>query len=330
MMPSPPIRVPLQGILAAAARHPHAEALRHKRRGTWVSWSWGDVAAWAEQLGQTLQKRHPNATLVAISGDYAPNLLAFALAAARVGAAVVPVPTSLTQPDLAEWLAGARPDLVFVGLREQVGAWRAALRQAGQAPELIADFHLPWGHPTGAGLTPAQDLFGRPSGILAFPRTGDGLWVEESTDWVDGLSYVLHVAAQTGRALVFPESRAAAGRDRQEIQPAAFALSATHYERLQRDLSARLSTGGGLAARLTRSALAAAHRDSIQLHHRWLLGRVRGPLGLARLHDLTVVAPSGDAVEVGYDLFTALGIRSGRALPPMQAELAGQPGLAFA
>jgi AMP-binding enzyme len=324
------MRLPLRDILAAAARRPHAEAMRHKRHGAWVSWSWSDLATQVEQASGTLQGRHPNATLVAVSGAYSPSLLAFALAAARIGAAVVPLPASPPRAALAEFLNGARPDVVFLGSRDQVGTWRAALHEAGQAPEIVADLHLPWGRATAEGVTSIAALLGSPPRMPRRPATGDVVWIEEGTDWAEGLCYVLHVAAQSGHALAFPESHAAAARDRQETQPAGFALSAAHHARLRGDLAARLPAGGGPAAKLTRLALDAVRTGRATWPHQWVLGRLRRPLGLARLRDLTVVSASGRPAEMDDDLFVALGIRAGHALPPITVEPVGQAGLAFA
>lgn len=331
-MTSPaPIRAKLRDIEALAARHPHAAALCHKRRGAWEIWSWADLAARVGQLGDRLRERHPRAALIAVSGDYAPSLLAFVLAAARIGAAVVPLPTNLTQSELAEWLAGARPDLVFVGLRQQVGVWRAALRQAGQTPELVADFHLPWGRANETGITPAAELLGPAPAALAPPSGGELLWIEDGTDWPEGLPYILHAAAEAGTTLAFPENRAAAGRDRREIQPTAFALSPAHRERLHHDIAARLPTGHGVAAHLSRAALQAAGAGRARWHHRLLLRRVRRPLGLARLRELTVVGTAaGPSSESGADLFAALGIRSGHLAQPAQHAPADRTSLAFA
>lgn len=308
-------RVPWGEFAAAAASDPEREVFRHKRRGAWESWSRASLLARVEQLGQRFSERRPYPVLIAVCGEYAPRLLTVALAGARLGAAVVAVPTAATQSLLTAWLQRARPDLVYVGLREQLGAWEAALRQAGQAPIVVADFHLPWGGVKTAAVTSAAELFGRlpePPSV----RPADRLtWIEEATDWADGLSFVLHVIAEAGGSFAFPESRAAAGRDRRELRPHALALSAAHHVRLQHDLATRLPAGGGPVARLTNAALKAAEGGRADVHHRALLRRIREPLGLSRVDELTVV---GAATESGIDLFAALGIRAGRRVAPEQ------------
>jgi hypothetical protein len=318
-------------LAGIAERAPHAEALRHKRHGVWLSWSWSDLGVRGERLAQALQARGIGAgSLVALSGDYGPNLVLFAIAALRLGARVVTLPVGITRIALAEWLEDANPGLVFLGQRDQLAVWRAVLRQAEREATLVVDFHLPWGHPSGAEFSFAAELLGEPSGGAEPVRPAcELLWIEEGTDWGDGLAYIFHAAIASGRAIAFPESRVAAGRDRREVQPVSIALSRAHRAALARDLASRLPTGNGVAARLTRNALAAGQAGRANWPQRWLLRRVRRPFGLARLLDLTVVAADGDAEAAG-DLFTALGIREGYASPPADAAAPARTGLVFA
>lgn len=312
------VTVPISDILAAAARDPSGIAMRHKRRGQWRAWTHGELAAQTHALAQALRDLGVgHSTRVAVSGDFAPNLVLFAIAAARAGAYVVPVPIDLPRAALAEWLTAHPVQLAFLGLRDLLGAWRAALASAGRQSHILVDFHLPWGHVANAGVTAAADLLGpAPNGRVGGRAAGAALWIEEGTEWPDGLAFLLHALSQ-GAALAFPESRAAAGRDRREVQPSGFALSAAHHAALQRQLASRLHTGNGWTARWTRSALAAGARPA-SWHQRWLLGRLRQPFGLARLRDLTVVgdAPAAIAgVEAG-NLIAALGIPARHAAIP--------------
>jgi len=312
-------------LLATAARHPQAEALRHKRRGVWRSWSWADVLSETEPLAEYLRAQGVGAgAVVALSGEYGPDLVLVAVAAAHVGAQALTVPSQPARPALAEWVALHRPSLAYLGLRGQVGAWRAALDRAGLSAPLVVDAQLPWGHSGSAGFTPAGDLPfvpGTPS-----RATSDVLWIEEATDWADGLSYIL-LAAATGRTVAFPESRLAANRDRRETQPVTIALSLSHHAALSADLAARLPTGRGVAAQLTAAALAAGRDGRPGWGRRWLLHRLRQPFGLARLRDLIVVGADGDAAS--DDLFAALGIPPAYAATPAGPRTAS-PGLVFA
>lgn len=325
-------RLAAADLPAVAARLPQAEALRHKRHGAWLAWSWSDLATQVERLGQTLRARGLGAqSLVVVSGQYAPNLLLFALAAVRQEAWVTAVPAASNAATLAGWLERSGPDLVFLGARDQVVPWGRALARAGRTAAIVVDDQLPWDHPSGAGFSFAGDLLG-PAAPAAAPArpTPDALWIEDSTDWVDGLGYLLHALA-SGRPLAFPESRQAASRDRREAQPTAMALSPARHAALSQELAVRLPSGQAFAARLTRLALAAGRAGRARWHHRLLLARLRRPLGLARLRALTVVGSDGHAVAAGGegDLFTALGVASGYARPPAAAP-AARPELAFA
>jgi hypothetical protein len=341
MQVSAPLDLPVRELFAIAERElfavaervPRAAALQYKRRGAWLSWSWADLVAQVERLGRPLAARGIGAqSLVAVSGEYGPNLLVFALAAARQGSGVVTIPTRVDPQTLAEWLTRNRPDLVFLGLREVFGTWRTALGRAGTTATVVADFHLPWGRASDAGFSSVAEVLGatEPHATLARPSS-DVLWSEESTDWADGLCYLLHAAA-SGRTLAFPESRIAAGRDRSEVQPAAMSLSPDHYDALSRDLSARLPTGGTIASRLANLALDAGRRGRTRWYYGRLLARLRRPLGLARLQDLTVVGGDGHAAstEATGDLFQALGISPGYARPPVAAVRPARPEIAFA
>jgi hypothetical protein len=320
-----PIHVPIAEIVAVAAVSPDREAMRHKRRGQWRCWSWEDIANETGTLARALRERGiDGSAIVAISGDYVPALVLFAIAAARAGAPVVSVPAGIARTALGDWLRNEPVGLGFLGLRDQLGTWRAALSETGRQSEIVVDFHLPWGHPAGAGLTAAADLLGDAArGREARRPSTEVLWIEEGTDWSDGLQFLLKALAQ-GMAVAFPESRMAAGRDRREVQPARFALSGAHRAAVTRDLMTRLPAGPSLAAALTRNALGAVRRGRVRWYQRWLLGRLRKPFGLANLRELVVVTPT-DAVQEANepdDLFTALGIPAGGSAPPGPA--AGQ------
>lgn len=320
------LRLAVAELRAAAARHPRAAALRHKRRGVWRAWSWADVIGRADRLGEALRARGVGAgAVVAVSGDYAPGLLLVAIAATHLGAQVLTAPTQPGRAALAAFVGQHRPALVFLGLRNNVGAWRAALDQADLASPLVVDSRLPWGHPGSAGFTPLDDLLGEIGGTPT-RAASDVLWIEEATDWADGLSYILRAAA-SGRPLAFPESRLAVHRDRRETQPVAVAVSPPRQAALSAGLAERLPTGRGVAARLTRAALEAGRGGRPGWRHRWLLRRLRQPYGLARLRELIVVGAGGP--EAAGDLFAALGITPAYAPPPEAARPAPR-GLAYA
>ena len=324
------VDIPLAEILAAATQRPAAEAFQHRRRSAWVTWTLGEVRTRAEALAAALERSQPAPRLVAISGDYTPNLVLIALAAAQAGARVVVLPPTVSRAALMEWLGAEQPELAFVGLREQIGIWRAALRQTGLTTAILADIRLPWGQPRHGGVLSTTELLGPPPPGGANAPRGALVWIEEGTEWAEGLSYILHTAAHTERVLAFPESRAAAARDRRAAQPVDFALSAAHHRQVQEDLAARLPAGRGATARAISAALSAAAGGRPGLFDRWLLHRLRRPLGLARLRKVTVVAANMPLRSGGGDLFSALGIVSGHVVPPEPAPAAATAGLASA
>lgn len=294
------IDLPLAEFMAGVARRPTVEVMRHRRRNGWASWTLAEMEARSVLLASAL----PPARLVALSGDYAPPLSLVALAAARAGAGLVVLPPAVPRAALVAWLAEVRPDLAFVGQREQVGIWRAAVRQAGTGTTILADIHLPWGTPRHEGVLSLTELAGAPPQGRA--NAPDGVvWIEEGTEWAEGLCFILRTAARGELVLAFPETRAAAARDRSVAQPVGLVLSAAHHRQLQADLCARLPVGIGLTPRAIRGALEADRPGPLG---RWLLRRLRQPLGLARLRAITVV---GDRPAAGRDLFASLGIEAG-------------------
>ena len=294
----------------AMTMHPNAEALRHKRHGVWLSWSRAAVSARVESVVAGLRERGVAAgSLVVASGDYTPGLALFAVAATRLGATALPLSPAIAPPDLVAWLAGHAPALVFLGDRNGLAGWRTALRQAGRDGDVVVDFHLPWGRPRVADFTFAGELLGDLDADAAPARPDrDVLWVEEGTEWGEGLAIVLSALAE-GRAVAFPENRAAAHRDRAEIQPTAIALSPDRLAGLQAELTARLLTGGTIAFRVTRWALEAGRAGRSGWLHRPTQRSLRRPFGLAGLRHLVVDGPRRTAA--GDDLLAGLGIVAG-------------------
>ena len=317
---------------ALAAPDPSAEAMRHRRRGVWLSWSRAAVSARVERLAAGLRVRGLGAgSAVVVSGDYTPSLVLFVAAATRLGAAVIPLPPGIARPELAAWLGGHAPALVFLGGRDALGVWGAALQQAERSSDIVVDVHLPWGQPVGADFAFAAELLGdlETDAVLARPDR-NVLWIEEGTEWTEGLPYILRAAAE-GRSLAFPESRAAAHRDRAAIQPGAIAISPDRHAALVGDLAGRLPAGGTIAARLTRWALGAGRAGRERWYHRPVLHSLRRAFGLAGLRHLVVVGPRrGASPGAAGDLLTSLGIVAGYAVVPADAAHPAPAQLAFA
>jgi AMP-binding enzyme len=303
-------------LAASLARHatvaPYGEALRHKHRGVWRSWSWADVATGTARVAEILHGHGVTAgSTVALAGAYAPGLLLTGLAALRLGAHVRAVPTALDPAALALWLRAHRPVLALLSARDQFAPWLAARAEAGWPVVILAEIHPLWRDLTHQGLLSAAALFVPPTGRRLTPHPI--LWAEESTDWEGGLSPLLAALVAGDRTLAFPETPQAAERDRAEVQPHAVLLSTAGLRRLHDDVHARLPTGSGPAARLVASALAARRPNPFQL---WLLGRVRRPIGLGRLRDVALTEPGIGREEGGADLLRALGLGTPEGAAP--------------
>lgn len=116
------------------------------------------------------------------------------------------------------------------------------------------------------------------------------LWVDEGTEWREGLSYLLSRWLEHGEGLAFPETSESAGRDRREIAPTGLLLSAARVEALAGEIEARLPPAGSWRRRLCDWTLANPHQGM----RRWLKERVRRLLGFHRLRRIEVPgAPAG-------------------------------------
>jgi hypothetical protein len=303
-MPEP---AALAAILARrAGETPLGEALRHKRRGDWHAWSWADVERGTARLAAVLRGHGVTpGSAVALAGAYTPDLLLTGLAALRLGARIYAVPAALDAPALAAWLRAHCPALVLLNARDQSSRWLAARAEVGLSMVILAEIHPTWQGLTHPGLLSAATLCVPPSGRVL--RSRSILWGEESTDWQGGLLPLLEALTAGGRTLAFPETPLAAERDRATVQPHAVLLSAAGLRRLHDDIHARLPAGSGLAAWLVAGALAAPRPSLVQ---RWLLARVRKPLGLSRLRDVALPEPGIGREEWSADLFRTLGLNA--------------------
>lgn len=279
-------------VAAALARHaaatPRAAALRHKLRGRWHDWSWNDVEAGSALSAKTLQGHGiTQHSLVALSGPYAPGLLLAALGALRIGARIEAAPTSWDAATLTTFLRHSRPDIAVLAGREHLPVWLSARAQAGFPPVLMAETHLPWGELVQPGLVPATIT--PPDPGASAPRRI--LWVEETTDWQAGLPALTQALLDGDCTLTFPETPRAATRDRAESQPHDLLLSAAALTRLREDVAAQLPSGA--TGRLVAAALASARPGLLS---RWLRARARRPVGLARVADVALTIPHGEAL----------------------------------
>jgi len=228
---------------------PDAPALIHKRRGRWTVLRWADAFHTLEKLRARLQALGlGSGARVAVSGAYEPDLLLFALAASSAGAAITPVARDLHGEELRHLFGEALPTHAFVAHRGDIAHWvsiadaRGAKRWlvARQTPSYRAD---PW------EVVSLDDLLGETHGsvdagnITRYLRKQRTIWVDEGTEWQDGLSIIVSGWLSDATAIAFPETAGSATRDRKTIQPTSILCSEARRQLLENEIEARLPAG---------------------------------------------------------------------------------------
>lgn len=275
----PPARLPEDAqarLRHWAAATPDHIALRHKRRGQWKGWRWADVLLETERLAAALRAQGlgPQARLAA-SGAFEPTLLVLALAADAVGAELVLLPPAADASALAAALERARPSHVYLQRRED-----RVLLAGLDAGASVAEVVLP---------APAVAA-GRPR------RAGAGriAWVEEGSEWPDGLALLLGHWLSGGDSLAFPERLASAGRDRRDVAPTVLLLSHGRLHALAGEIEARLAQPRSWRRRLCEWALRGPRRGL----RRHLQARLHRQFGLQRLDAIVHDGGAGAAHPV--------------------------------
>ncbi|WJM94843.1 AMP-binding protein [Pseudomonas defluvii] len=297
----------LSALRRWAREKPLQIALRHRRQGTWKAWRWIDVLREVERCAAGLRQQGfvPEARLV-LCGAIEPSLLILAIAAHSLGGYSAVISPQSRGEVLQRQLRLLRPDFAFVQRRETVAHWRLAgldslapLRlfcaQASTAPQGAFQ------------VLPLATLFsGEP---LDHARQGwaqavrdEVVWVDEGTEWAQGLAHVLSRWLERGEGFAFPETRETASRDRREIAPTALLLSAQRAQTLAEEIEARLAPQGSWRRRLCDWTLADPRRGL----RRWIKSRVRHLLGFQRVahieHPANAERASGRLLWLHEDL----------------------------
>ncbi len=270
-----------------ATEQPEQLALVHKRQGVWKAWRWVDVQRDVAHLQGALRSLGPARSL-GVQGALAPELILLALAAQAEGLNLVCLDPHVQGDALRAGIRARQLDLLLV--TGQAGAQQAVRALEGQTdgPRLILS-HLQPGSATSAvalaRLYPGGVPESRPPlGWQAVQRARLG-WVEEGSEWPDGLRLVLDRLLSRGEGVAFPETAGSAERDRRDIAPVALLLSPARAQALAGALEARLAPVGSLRRRLWLWAQRHTGRPGL---HRALRLRVRA---LAGLHRVRVVEP---------------------------------------
>lgn len=271
---------------------PHGLALVHKRRGQWKGWYWDDVRREVAHLREALQRRGfgPGACL-AVAGAYEPTLLLLALAARAAGGQVVPLPRTLAGPTLSDALNALGGAHLFVAERDGAARVQAAVEDGVRVPRLYLGHLLPC-RCAGVVVEGVADLYaGQPLRVqrrLAWRhvRTAAPVWVEEGTEWAEGLGLLCERLVTHGEALAFPEGLASASRDRCDIAPATLLLSSSRAHALHAELENRVAVPGSLRRRVWDWAQRGAGQAGLPRHVHTRVRRIVG------LHRLRAVAPA--------------------------------------
>ncbi len=292
--PSMPDAVPEHALVWArkwAMERPLQIALRHRRLGVWRAWRWIDVLREVERHADGLRNQgFGEYSRLALSGAFEPNLLILALAARSLGGRSFSVGCDARGPTLRAHLAALQPDFAFVQRRESVTHWlqacpeqtwplrifsaQAVSREVGRWRVLPLAVLLP-----GATATAERQSWPRAAGE-------ELIWIDEGTEWKDGLTSVLERWLKQGDGLAFPETTGSSLRDRREAAPTSLLLSSARLHSLAGEIEARLAPAGSWRRRLCDWTLA----DPVHGLRRWIKSRVRRLLGFQRLRRIDVPA----------------------------------------
>jgi hypothetical protein len=252
---------------------PLQPALRHKRHGQWLVWRWIDVLRDVERLADGLrQQGFTEASRLALSGAFEPNLLQLALAAQHLGGEVLTLPDNLEPEDLRRTLWRSRPTHAFVHGRQAQQLWINHGQSLLNFTELLG--------PT------------EPPQRLNRWAQGAQLWSEEGTQWQNGLTVLLEQWLSRGHSLAFPESPGSARRDRREVAPSGLLLSTEGLQRLAADIDSRLAPQGTWRRSLCDWAIAHPERGLRRL----IKNVVRRRLGFHNLDFIWQATRSPDAI----------------------------------
>ncbi len=236
---------------------------------------------------------------MALSGAFEPSLLILALAARQLGGHSVVIDRESQGEDLRRQLRLIRPAFAFVQRRESVSHWL----QCGLDDDWPLRLYSAQANAVRRGLWQVQSLSvlfvaeAPTAQRQGWAQVADDavVWIDEGTEWRDGLAHLFRRWLEGGEGLAFPETRESASRDRREIAPTALLLSAARVESLAAEIEARLPTPDSWRRRLCEWTLDDPRRGL----RRWLKARVRHLLGFQRLRRIEVPSATAGAVRQG-------------------------------
>ena len=320
----------LDQLIESAARDPSAVALRHKRRGVWVVWSWRDVVAAVDRYASALNRLGlESGSAVAFTGEISPDLIVAAVAARTAGASLLSIAPLAKAAAIREKLAGDAVGSVRVAIvqgRAALAEWLDATTSSDRPIQIVFDHVTPDGRPPNSAVRLIADLRNHAPANGWAERLAAGsnvaapikpiLWVEATTAWADGLDAVIDSWISSGDALALPELLAASVRDRREIKPNRWVASAERVAALHAEIVSRLPLARGVVGRIVARALRSGE-SSGSLAASLLATVLRQRLGLSRLRSIDVGGARGLSThnETAERLFAALGVPLRRIAP---------------
>lgn len=287
-----------EAIRRRAEMNPNLPVFLHKRRDRWQVFTWSHVAREVDRLAAVLRARGVSGELrLAVSGSYEPDLVVLSLAALAAGGEVFALSPKLRGAELARALAAIGPTHAFVQSRRAIAQWFAAAPPAAARLPLFCPQAFVGGH-EGWDVVPVHDPVSTLAHIpsrRARLRRPDIVWVDEGTEWTEGLARLLDGVFDDAVTLAFPETAESATRDRRQVRPSALLLSPTRRQRLIEEDRARRAPEGSLSRWLTDGAEAAP----AGLLARLVNARRRAVLGLSRVRQ--PVLPDIASVDLAAD-----------------------------
>ncbi|MDF2621293.1 MAG: hypothetical protein K0S00_3952 [Xanthobacteraceae bacterium] len=271
-----------EAIRRRAEMNPNLPVFLHKRRDRWQVFTWSYVAREVDRLAAVLRARGISGELrLAVSGSYEPDLVVLSLAALAAGGEVFALSPKLRGAELARELAAIGPSHAFVQSRRAIAQWFAAGPPAATRLPLFSPQAFVGGH-EGWDVVPLHNpvsTLAHIPGRWARLRRTDVVWVDEGTEWTEGLARLLDGVFDDAVTLAFPETAESATRDRRQVRPSALLLSPERRQRLIEEDRARRTPEGSLSRWLTDGAEAAP----AGLLARFVNARRRAVLGLSRV-----------------------------------------------
>ncbi|MDR2032235.1 MAG: AMP-binding protein [Azoarcus sp.] len=279
-----------------AKNKPQAPALLHKRRGQWKAWRWQDVWEDVSYLREVLREEGlGTGSHLVLKGAYEPTLILLALAALSAGAKVSLLARRLSSVEFRKTLENIGPTHLFIQTRDGIARLIESFRNNPEPLPLwlCTTFHVKRQLDVTVAIS-LQDIYkqARTGGsILQWRqiRSTRPTWVEDGTEWEEGLGLLLSRLLWHGEVFAFPENSGSAARDRQDIAPGRLLLSATRIQALNEELGNRLPQHGSWLRRSWEWSRLNRHGGLQRL----LESRVNRLMGLHRLNVTNSTPESG-------------------------------------